>query len=243
MRLACLLLPVVALVAPVRGAGAQAPPWAAAVDSMMRSEMAGAQVPGAQIAIAQNGRLVYTRGYGVADVETGRPVTERTLFQVGSVTKAVTGAVLAQLAAEGAVELQAPISRYVPELAGRRVGTATVHQLLSMSAGWADFARPFGTTDEAAMGRTLPALADTMILLEPGRIYAGTGATTVEVRETVGRLEWRGTRNTFPLRVVSANRLVAEPPGQPPRQVYVIRDADGRVRYLFAINAAYVKQP
>src|SRR5215213_8678073 len=96
MRLACLLLPVVALVPPARPAEAQspaaAPPWAAAVDSMMRSEMAGAQVPGAQIAIAQNGRLVYTKGYGVADVESGRPVTERTLFQVGSVTKAVTGA-------------------------------------------------------------------------------------------------------------------------------------------------------
>ena len=105
----------------------------------MRAELARAKVPGAQIAVVEKGRLAYTKGYGVADAESGRAVTERTLFLTASVTKLVTAALLAQLAAEGTVDLQAPISRYVPELAGRRVGAATTHQLLVQSAGWADY--------------------------------------------------------------------------------------------------------
>jgi CubicO group peptidase (beta-lactamase class C family) len=168
------LLSAVAVALAARQAHAQAapPPWAASVDSLMRAEMARAGVPGAQIAVAQNGRVVYTRGYGVANVESGRPVTERTLFQLGSVTKTFTSALLAQLAAEGRLDLHAPISRYVTELAGRRVGAVTAHQLLTMTAGWADAVRPFGTTDEAAMGRVLSAVADTVFLTEPGRVYS-----------------------------------------------------------------------
>ena len=155
-----------------RGQGSPAPAWAPAVDSVIRAEMVRSKVPGAQIAIAQGGRVVYTRGYGMADVESQRPVTERTLFQVGSIAKMITGAMLAQLGSDGTLDLHAPISRYVPELAGRRVGTATLHQLLTNTAGWAEWANQFGTTDEGAPARIFPAVTDTLILMEPGRVYS-----------------------------------------------------------------------
>src|SRR5215218_5531466 len=71
----------------VSAQASRVPTWAPAVDSMMRVEMARGRVPGAQIAIVERGRVAYTQGYGVADVESGRLVTERTLFQIGSVTK------------------------------------------------------------------------------------------------------------------------------------------------------------
>jgi CubicO group peptidase (beta-lactamase class C family) len=155
-----------------RAQATQTPAWAPAVDSMIRAEMARSHIPGAQIAIAQGGRVVYTRGYGVADVESKRPVTERTLFQVGSIAKMITGAMLAQLGSEGILDLRAPISRYVPELSGRRVGSATLHQLLTNTAGWAEYANPFGSTDEGAPARIFPTLADTLILTEPDRVYS-----------------------------------------------------------------------
>jgi CubicO group peptidase (beta-lactamase class C family) len=79
---------------------------------------------------------------------------------------------LAQLASEGTAGLHAPISRSVPELDGRRVGTATLHQLLTNSAGWAEWANPFGTTDEGAPARIFPFVSDTLVLLEPGRVYS-----------------------------------------------------------------------
>jgi len=46
-------------------------------------------VPGASIAFFDHGQIVWARGYGLADVLTGRPVTPETLFQAGSVSKPI----------------------------------------------------------------------------------------------------------------------------------------------------------
>ena len=153
-------------------APASAPAWAAAVDSAIAAEMARTMTPGAQIAVVVDGTLAYSRGYGVADIESGRAVTERTLFRVGSVTKMVTAAVLTQLAADGTLDLQAPISTYVPELAGKRVGTVTTHQLLTHSAGWLDNAIPYGRMGEGALGEVMRVVNDTLFFTEPGRVYS-----------------------------------------------------------------------
>lgn len=171
--LACVL--AMAHVAPARAdgdAGGTAPAWAAEVDALMAEEMRTQGIPGAQIAIAQNGRVAYAKAYGVADVESRRPVTDATLFQVGSVPKLFTGVVLAELATEGTVDLKAPIRRYVTELDGRRVGTVTTHQLLTHSAGWFDHAQPFGRTDPAAMGDVLKQAPDSWVFAAPGRVYS-----------------------------------------------------------------------
>lgn len=167
------LIFAVSVVSPTWGnAQAPRPRWADAVDSVMRAELARTGTPGAQIAVVEDGRLAYTSGYGVADVGTGRKVNERTLFQTGSVGKMATAALLAQLAAQGKVDLHAPISRYVTELAASRVGTATVHQLLTHSAGWRDYTNLDGRTDNAALGQSMLALGDTVVVMEPGRIFS-----------------------------------------------------------------------
>lgn len=172
MRIVHFLLPVaVAVVVPFPPAQAQAstaPRWAAAVDSMMRDEMVRAKAPGAQIGIMQGDRLVYARGYGVADAASGRPVTARTLFHIGSVTKTVTGMLLSQLASEGTVDLDAPISRYVTELAGKKVGAVTTRQLLTHSAGFLDNTTPSNTR----LGDLMRTVSDTLVIMEPGRLYS-----------------------------------------------------------------------
>lgn len=138
----------------------------------MTAELARTLTPGAQVAIAVNGQVVYSRAFGVADIETGRPVTPLTLFRVGSVTKMVTAAVLTDLAVEGKLDLNAPISRYVTELAGRRVGTVTTHQLLTHTAGWLDNAMPYGRMGEGALGEVMREVSDTMFFTEPGRVIS-----------------------------------------------------------------------
>ncbi len=69
---------------------------------------------GVQVAVRAGGRLVYSRGFGFADLEDSARVTPRTLFGVASVTKAVTGLALLKLWERGAFDLDAPIQRYVP---------------------------------------------------------------------------------------------------------------------------------
>lgn len=143
-------------------AAAQAPPWARVIDSTMRAEIAKSRAPGGQVAVVIDGRLAYTRGYGYADIESRRGVSERTLFRVGSVTMMVTGATIAQLAVEGKLDLDAPISRYVTELAGKNVGRVTTHQLLTHTAGYANNVVTYGRMGEGALGEVMREVTDTL---------------------------------------------------------------------------------
>jgi D-alanyl-D-alanine carboxypeptidase len=153
-------------------AQAQRPVWHQSVDSLITAELARTLTPGAQVAIAMDGQVVYSRAFGVADIETGRPVTPLTLFRVGSVTKMVAAAVLTELSAEGKLDLNAPIARYVTELEGRRVGSVTTHQLLTHTAGWLDNAIPYGRMGEGALGEVMREVTDTLFFTEPGRVIS-----------------------------------------------------------------------
>lgn len=71
-----------------------------AVDRLMLEALRSWQIPGASIAIVQDGRVVYAKGYGVKEAGGGA-VTEETLFQLGSTSKAFTTTALAMLASDG----------------------------------------------------------------------------------------------------------------------------------------------
>lgn len=72
---------------------------------------------------------------GVADIRTGRAAIERGRFRAGSVTKPFTAAVVLQLAAEGRLDLDGPVRRYLPETVPEAYGTVTVRQLLNHTSG------------------------------------------------------------------------------------------------------------
>lgn len=158
----------------VRSAGAQSAPaaWQQRLDSAVLAQMAANQTPGVQVAVVYRGEVIYAKAYGVADIETGRPVTNATLFRIGSVTKMVTGAVAAELAEQGKLDLRAPISRYVPSLEGKRVGTVNTHQLLTHTAGWLDNAVAYGRMGEGALGEVMREVSDTMFITEAGRVIS-----------------------------------------------------------------------
>ena len=148
------------------------PAWAPALDSAITAALARTGTPGVQIAVVVDGQVVYERAQGLADAELRRPVTTQTLFRVGSVTKMITAATLGELVASRTLDLQAPIDRYVPELAGRRVGRVTTHQLLTHTAGWIDHAVPYGRMGEGALGEVMREVGDTLFFTEPGRILS-----------------------------------------------------------------------
>ncbi|MBX3173695.1 MAG: beta-lactamase family protein [Gemmatimonadaceae bacterium] len=166
-----LLLSLIAVGVGAVDVAAQSPNLAR-LDSIVAAELERSKTPGVQVAVALDGKVVFSKGYGVADIETQRPVSAQTLFRVGSVTKMVTGAVLTQLAADGKLDLHAPISRYVPELEGKKVGTVTSHQLMTHNAGWLDNAVPYGRMGEGALGEVMREISDTMFFTEPGRILS-----------------------------------------------------------------------
>lgn len=104
------------------------------VDSLVRAEALDRGVPGVAVAIVSSGRIVVQRGYGVADMETGRPVTAATPFNIASLTKPFSSTLAVRLARRGDLELDRSIREYLPALP-ERYFAITVRHLLTHTSG------------------------------------------------------------------------------------------------------------
>ena len=71
--------------------------------------------PGLDVAVAVNGKIVWSQGFGYADLAAKTPITSRTRFRIGSVSKPLTAAGLALLVERGRIDLDAPVQQYLPD--------------------------------------------------------------------------------------------------------------------------------
>jgi CubicO group peptidase (beta-lactamase class C family) len=137
------------------GASLAAEPKAAAdprgerVDALMRQAMADRRIPGLQIAVVKDGKIVLSRAYGQANLQTPVPVTDQTVFSINSITKAFTGVAAMREVEAGRLDLNKPVSAYLDGLPEAWRGV-TIRQLLSHTSGLPDFTRmKDADTDEA----------------------------------------------------------------------------------------------
>lgn len=72
-----------------------------------------AAIPGLSVAVARDGRVLWSHGYGMADPTTGREATARTPYRVASIAKTMTATVLLRLEERGDLDLDAPVARYL----------------------------------------------------------------------------------------------------------------------------------
>jgi CubicO group peptidase (beta-lactamase class C family) len=95
---------------------AVAPRWSAVVARAhaIACEKLLPNIPGFAIAVAVDGRVVWSEAFGYADVEARRAATPATQFRIGSVSKPLTAEAVAQLFESGKLDLDAPVQRYVP---------------------------------------------------------------------------------------------------------------------------------
>src|SRR2546428_1351456 len=97
-------------------------------------ERLATRIPGVQVAVAVNGKLVWSEGFGYADAERKKPVTRETQFRIGSVSKPLTATAVALLYEQGKVDLDAPVQRYVPSFPDKGY-PITTRQLAGHLAG------------------------------------------------------------------------------------------------------------
>jgi len=90
--------------------------------------------PSVSAAVAYRGRIVYSHAIGVADVAAGEAATPATVYNVGSVSKAITAVAVVQLVEAGKVKLQDPIQRYAPTFPDKGF-PITVWNLLTHTSG------------------------------------------------------------------------------------------------------------
>lgn len=113
------------------------PAAADVIDDVIAAEMGRQHIPGVAIAVIKDGELLKEAGYGIANLEHSVKVTPDTMFQTGSVGKQFTAALVLLLAKDGKLELDAPVSRYLPGVPDSWHGI-TLRHLLGHTAGLPD---------------------------------------------------------------------------------------------------------
>lgn len=109
------------------------------LDAFITKALKEYQVPGAAVAVVQNGKPVLLKGYGVRDVTKPGAVDENTIFQLASVTKTLTGAAAATVVDEGKLDWDTPIFNYLPEFVAYdpyMTRYLTERDLLAQRTGW-----------------------------------------------------------------------------------------------------------
>lgn len=85
------------------------------LDELVERTMRQWQVPGLALAVVRDGEVVHSKGYGMRDRDRKLPVTPRTMFGIGSITKSVTVLALSSLADEGKLDWDRPVRDYAPD--------------------------------------------------------------------------------------------------------------------------------
>lgn len=172
-------------------------PMVSRIDEVLARTLNDQRLVGAVVVVARDGHLVYRKAAGLADREAQRPMQVDALFRLSSVTKPITSAAAMVLVAQGRLELDAPISRWLtefrPTLADGSTATITVRQLLSHTAGLGyGFLEAEGGGDYYRAGvcdgmesvsltleENIQRLAQAPLLYEPGSAWGYSIATDV----------------------------------------------------------------
>ncbi len=131
-------------------------------------------IPGVCVGILHKGETA-TAGFGVTNIEHPLPVTDETLFQIGSITKTFTGTAFMRLVESRQVELDATVRTYLPDFKLSDEAAAaqvTGRHLLTHMGGWeGDFFRDTGAGDDA-LARYVADMAGLKQLTPPGVIWS-----------------------------------------------------------------------
>ena len=144
--------------------------------ALVRGIMTARQIPGFSVAVAVDGRVAWSEGFGMADAEQYVSVTPMTRFRLGSVSKVLTAAAVARLVEERRLDLDAPVQQYVPGFP-KKPWPITTRQLTSHTAGIRHYAGDFqGVLSSAphfdSVTKGLTIFQDDPLLFEPGTSYS-----------------------------------------------------------------------
>jgi len=138
-----------------------------AVPMMLADRMLFFNTPGVSIAVVNNGQIEWARGYGVREAGSSAPVITETLFQAGSISKAVTAMAALRLVQQGRLHFDEDVNRRlvswrVPENEFTREQKVTLRRILTHTAGLTN-----NSVGEYAFGTELPTLLQSLDGVKP----------------------------------------------------------------------------
>jgi N-acyl-D-amino-acid deacylase len=206
-------------------------PGMGSYDQIIPDLMRKYSIPGGAVAVLRDGKLLYARGFGHADVENKTPVQPDALFRIASVSKPITGVAIMKLVEDGQLQLEDRVAPLIDDLTPAPGATVdprweqiTIRQLLNHTGGW-DRDKPNGGFDPmfrpaiaaAAVGAPAPASAETIIRymkgmpldFDPGTrfVYSNFGyAILGRVIERLSGMPYEEYVRARVLQLVGANR-------------------------------------
>lgn len=147
--------------------------------------------PGCALGVYENGSIRYARGYGMASLEHGVPLSSRSVLDIGSISKQITAMAVLLLEKDGKLSLDDPIRKHIPELPAY-ADRITLRRALSQTSGLRDLYTLMGQTGRTFQGDTVDALriitrsADTNY--EPGARYLYTNSGWILAAQAIYRI-------------------------------------------------------
>jgi CubicO group peptidase (beta-lactamase class C family) len=149
------------------------------IDGAAAQLMQKNQIPGVAIGVIRRNQVVYSKGFGIANVDTQARVTPQTVFHLGSESKMMVGTSIMQLQKQGKINLDAPLTEYLPyfHLSDVRYKKITIRQVLSHRSGlpycidykacdYLDYQSP--QYDDKALERHVRDVSTVALVAEPG---------------------------------------------------------------------------
>jgi serine beta-lactamase-like protein LACTB len=147
------------------------------VDSIVSAYMSRQSIPGLSAAIALDGRVIWSKGYGLADVENAVPVTPDTVFRTASIGKAITATAAMRLVEQRKLDLDRPIQEYCPAFP-KKPWVITARHLLTHTSGIRHYGGPRDREEQAStvhyqtVVEALAPFKDDALLFEPGAQFS-----------------------------------------------------------------------
>ncbi len=152
----------------------------AQLDGYLAGQLVRRHVPGMVAAVVTRDGLAWSKAYGIRNVVTRDPVTTETLFRIGSITKVVTALAVLQLRDAGKLDLDAPVSTWIADLAAVTAPTTdsppiTLRHLMTHMSGLPrepQLDDPYGRQHEVTEPELLASLHHTRLDTSPGTTWA-----------------------------------------------------------------------
>ncbi|SDK76123.1 serine hydrolase domain-containing protein [Natronincola ferrireducens] len=133
-------------------------------------------IPGVAMVITDKNKIIYSKGFGITDILSKKPVTEKTIFHMASITKLFVATAIMQLVEKEKIDLHKPVTHYLTHFSieDKRYKKITVLQMLSHTSGIPDcedygWDRP--EYDDEALKRYITGLKDIHLISDPGKEF------------------------------------------------------------------------
>lgn len=150
------------------------------VDSLVNKEMQKQKIPGLSVVVLKDGKPVYMKGYGYANLEHKIPVKPETIFQSGSVGKQFTAFAIMLLVEEGKLKLDDPLKKFFPD-APNSWDSITIKNLLTHTGGFGDYPDDFNFRSDYSEDSLYQVIKKVPLKFKAGEksVYSNLGYVTL----------------------------------------------------------------